>query len=151
MTDSDKQQTNLQARICDALVRVFDASPDPHDGDASDMYVVDVFGMSVLIRLRATDPEGSEVFIHIDTESTEPGPREVTARPDTASGFGFGCRPRADDWRRVAVARRAGYPSPTRDRVAARAAITFPGGCMDSPLMHPGHHVHVYAAGAWRP
>lgn len=35
-------------------MRVFDRSREPDTDDASDMYVLDVFGISVLVRLRST-------------------------------------------------------------------------------------------------
>jgi hypothetical protein len=35
----------------DATVRVFDRSREPDSDDASDMYVLDVFGICVLVRL----------------------------------------------------------------------------------------------------
>jgi hypothetical protein len=37
-----------------AQIRVFDRSDEPDSDDASDMYVIEVFGVSVLIRLRAS-------------------------------------------------------------------------------------------------
>ena len=38
----------------DATVRVFNRSIDVGSDDASDMYVLEVLGVSVLVRLRAT-------------------------------------------------------------------------------------------------
>jgi hypothetical protein len=42
--------------VRDAAVRVFDRSTEPDADDASDMYAAEVFGASVLIRRRTTDP-----------------------------------------------------------------------------------------------
>jgi hypothetical protein len=64
------------ARVRDAQFRVYDAAPDTND--ASDMYVIDVFGMSILVRLRATtnDPadgdQPPQLYVHIDNESRPP-------------------------------------------------------------------------------
>jgi hypothetical protein len=61
--------------VRDAVVRVFDRSDDPHSDDASDMYVLDVFGVSVLVRLRTTGdhPTGRpQLYIHIDNEDRQP-------------------------------------------------------------------------------
>jgi hypothetical protein len=61
--------------IRDAAVRVFDRSHEPDSDDASDMYVLDVFGISVLVRLRtgrvhpASRPQ---LYIHIDNEDRPP-------------------------------------------------------------------------------
>ena len=44
--------TEFTAR--DAMVRVFDRSTDVGSDDASDMYVLEVLGVSVLVRLRST-------------------------------------------------------------------------------------------------
>ena len=59
--------------IRDATVRVFDREPD--SDDASDMSVLDVFGISVLVRLRtsrARPPSRPQMFIHIDNEGRPP-------------------------------------------------------------------------------
>jgi hypothetical protein len=64
----------------DAQVRVFDRSTDAGStaagsDDASDMYVLEVFGVSVLVRLRATltDPTGRrQLYMHIDNEDRAP-------------------------------------------------------------------------------
>ena len=73
MTDPDREQAFLQIRVRDGLVRVFDASPDPADGDLSAMYVLEVFGLSILVPLRAADDsKGPEAYIHIDNEATHP-------------------------------------------------------------------------------
>jgi hypothetical protein len=56
--------------VRDAIVRVFDRDPDADD--ASDMYVLDVFGVSVLVRLRtarANPADRPQLYIHIDNES----------------------------------------------------------------------------------
>ena len=58
-----------------ANVRVFDRSPDAGSDDASDMYVLDVFGISVLVRLRTTRGHPAsrpQLYIHIDNEDREP-------------------------------------------------------------------------------
>jgi hypothetical protein len=38
----------------DAVVRVFTRSTEPGSDDASDVYVLEVFGVSILVRLRTT-------------------------------------------------------------------------------------------------
>lgn len=48
----------------DALIRIFDA--DPNEGDRSDMYVLDVFGVSINIYRRA---DGTKV--HVDSGDME--------------------------------------------------------------------------------
>ena len=58
--------------IRDATARVFDRSHEPASDDASDMYVLDVFGISVLVRLRTsrTHPASRpQLYIHIDNET----------------------------------------------------------------------------------
>jgi hypothetical protein len=65
--------TDFTAR--DAQVRVFDRSTDAGSDDASDMYVLDVFGVSVLVRLRTTSthPTGRrQLYVHIDNDDREP-------------------------------------------------------------------------------
>ena len=57
--------------IRDATVRVFDRSREPGSDDAGDMYVLDVFGVSVLVRLRTTRAHPAsrpQLYIHIDNE-----------------------------------------------------------------------------------
>ena len=56
-----------------AQIRVFDRSDEPDSDDASDMYVIDVFGVCVLIRLR-TPRAGNqpELYVHIDNEDRPP-------------------------------------------------------------------------------
>jgi hypothetical protein len=63
--------------VRDGVVRVFDGSPhsDPDSDDASDMYVLEVFGISVLLRLRTTrthPADRPQVFLHVDNEGREP-------------------------------------------------------------------------------
>jgi hypothetical protein len=56
-------------------VRVFDRSDDPGSDDASDMYVLEIFGVSVLVRLRTTRTNPAswpQLFVHIDNEGREP-------------------------------------------------------------------------------
>lgn len=56
-------------------MRVFDRSREPGSDDASDMYVLDVFGISVLVRLRTTRTHSAgrpQLYIHIDNESRPP-------------------------------------------------------------------------------
>ncbi|MEJ3741776.1 hypothetical protein WEI85_00540 [Actinomycetes bacterium KLBMP 9797] len=58
--------------VADAVVRVFDRNPD--SDDASDMYVLEVFGISVLVRLRATGTHPADqpqMFVHIDNETRD--------------------------------------------------------------------------------
>jgi hypothetical protein len=56
-------------RIEQAQIRVFDRSDQPDSDDASDMYVVEVFAVSVLIRLRRPRGGGQpELYVHIDNE-----------------------------------------------------------------------------------
>ena len=57
--------------VRDAQVRVFDRSTQPGVDDANDMYVLVVFGISVLIRLRTTRAHPAsrpQLYIHIDNE-----------------------------------------------------------------------------------
>jgi hypothetical protein len=59
--------------VRDAVVRVFDRSDNTDD--ASDMYVLDVFGISVLVRLRSTAGHPAsrpQLYIHIDNEARPP-------------------------------------------------------------------------------
>jgi hypothetical protein len=61
--------------VRDALVRVFDRGTEPGADDASDMYVLEVFGMSVLIRLRTTRAHPAsrpQLYIHVDNEDRQP-------------------------------------------------------------------------------
>lgn len=61
------------ARLRDAQIRVFDRSTETGSDDASDMYVVEVFGVSVLIRLRKPRRFGQpELYVHIDNEGRPP-------------------------------------------------------------------------------
>lgn len=58
--------------VADAVVRVYDRNPD--SDDASDMYVLEVFGISVLVRLRAVGPrltDRPQLYVHIDNESRD--------------------------------------------------------------------------------
>ncbi len=55
-------------RVRQAQIRVFDRSDD-----ASDMYVAEVFGVSVLIRLRTPRVgEAPELYVHIENEGRPP-------------------------------------------------------------------------------
>jgi hypothetical protein len=55
-------------RVRQAQIRVFDRSDD-----ASDIYVVEVFGVSVLIRLRTPRVgEAPELYVHIENEGRPP-------------------------------------------------------------------------------
>lgn len=57
-------------RVEQAQIRVFDRSDQPDSDDASDMYVVEVFGVSVLVRLRRPRGGGQpELYVHIDNET----------------------------------------------------------------------------------
>ena len=61
--------------VRDAVVRVFECSTEPGVDDASDMYVLDVFGVSVLIRLRTTRAHPAsrpQLYIHVDNEDRQP-------------------------------------------------------------------------------
>ncbi|GAA0908166.1 hypothetical protein [Virgisporangium aurantiacum] len=61
--------------VRDATVRVFDHSHEPDSDDASDMYVLDVFGISVLVRLRTSRAHPAsrpQLYIHIDNEARPP-------------------------------------------------------------------------------
>jgi hypothetical protein len=61
--------------VRDALVRVFDRSDNTDSDDASDMYVLDVFGISVLVRLRITAGHPAsrpQLYIHVDNEARPP-------------------------------------------------------------------------------
>lgn len=52
-----------------AQIRVFDRADAPDSDDASDMYVIEVFGVSALIRLRTPRGGGPpELYVHIDNE-----------------------------------------------------------------------------------
>ncbi len=60
-------------RVRDAVVRVFDRSDGVGSDDASDMYVLEVLGISVLIRLRVTDPDSlPQLYLHVDNETRPP-------------------------------------------------------------------------------
>jgi hypothetical protein len=61
--------------VRDAAVRVFDRGREPDSDDASDMYVLDVFGISVLVRLRTSRAHPAsrpQLYIHIDNEGRPP-------------------------------------------------------------------------------
>jgi hypothetical protein len=61
--------------VRDAHVRVFDRSTEPGVDEASDMYVLEVFGVSVLIRLRTTRAHPAsrpQLYIHVDNEDRQP-------------------------------------------------------------------------------
>jgi len=65
--------TEFAAR--DATVRVFNRSTDVGSDDASDMYVLEVLGVSVLVRLRTTGAHAGgrpQLYVHIDNETREP-------------------------------------------------------------------------------
>ncbi len=78
--DEPDQRASTADRIVDftvrdATVRVFDRSTDVGSDDASDMYVLDVFGVSVLVRLRTTRTHPAtrpQLYVHVDNESREP-------------------------------------------------------------------------------
>jgi len=56
-------------------VRVFNRSTDVGSDDASDMYVLEVLGVSVLVRLRATGAHSGsrpQLYLHVDNETREP-------------------------------------------------------------------------------
>jgi hypothetical protein len=59
--------------VRDATVRVFDR--EPGSDDASDMYVLELFGISVLVRLRTSRAHPAsrpQLYIHIDNEGRPP-------------------------------------------------------------------------------
>jgi hypothetical protein len=61
--------------VRDAVVRVFDRSSEPGVDDASDMYVLEVFGISVLVRLRTTREHPThrpQLYVHVDNEDRPP-------------------------------------------------------------------------------
>ncbi|MFI6688066.1 hypothetical protein [Streptomyces sp. NPDC050485] len=59
-------------RIRDALITVVDASPE--DNTPSDVYEIQVFGVSVLIRRRAQWGPATEVpYVHIEDQGEGPG------------------------------------------------------------------------------
>jgi hypothetical protein len=58
--------------VRDAEIRVFDRSDEPDSDDANDMYVIEVFGVSVLIRLRTPHGDEPDVYVHIDNEGRRP-------------------------------------------------------------------------------
>ena len=61
--------------VRDANVRVFDHSREPGSDDASDMYVLELFGISVLVRLRTSRAHPAsrpQLYIHIDNEGRPP-------------------------------------------------------------------------------
>ena len=59
--------------VRDAEVRVLDQSTEPDTDDASDMYVLEVFGVSVLIRLRTVDTgDDPQLYVHVDNENRPP-------------------------------------------------------------------------------
>jgi hypothetical protein len=60
-------------RVRQAQSRVFDRSDEPDSDDASGMYVVEVFGVSVLIRLGTPRVgEAPELYVHIENEGRPP-------------------------------------------------------------------------------
>ncbi len=60
-------------RVRQVQIRVFDRSDEPDSDDASDMYVVEVFGVCVLIRLRSPRVgEAPELYVHIDNDARPP-------------------------------------------------------------------------------
>ncbi|MDT5029181.1 MAG: hypothetical protein QOE61_5607 [Micromonosporaceae bacterium] len=60
-------------RVRQAQIKVFDRSVEPDNDDASDVYVVEVFGVSVLIRLHTPRvAEAPELYVHIDNEGRPP-------------------------------------------------------------------------------
>lgn len=65
-------------QVRDAEIRVFNQDPGPESDDASDMYVLEVFGLSLLVRLRRgdlTEPGGLDTpYVHIDNEGGPHGP-----------------------------------------------------------------------------
>jgi len=62
-----------ELRVRDAVVRVFDRSHGVGSDDASDMYVLEVLGISVVIRLRVTDPDSlPQLYLHGDNEDRPP-------------------------------------------------------------------------------
>jgi hypothetical protein len=60
-------------RVRQAQIRVFDRSDEADSDDASGMYVVEVFGVSVLIRLRTPRVgEAPELYVQIENEGRPP-------------------------------------------------------------------------------
>lgn len=72
-------------RVRDAELRIFDRAPDTTDG--SDMYVLDVFGVSLRIRLRHIEPHIADrtrtatvlkrPHVHVDPEHSPHGVLQV--------------------------------------------------------------------------
>lgn len=62
-------------RVRDAEIRVYNQDHESDSDDASDMYVMEVFGLSLLIRVRKGDPNDRDnpdaPFVHIDNEHRE--------------------------------------------------------------------------------
>lgn len=62
--------------VRDSEIRVYNLDTEPESDDASDMYVMEVFGLALRIRLRRSDPDDSAApaapSIHIDNEDREP-------------------------------------------------------------------------------
>ncbi|MFK3983097.1 hypothetical protein ACI2K4_22305 [Micromonospora sp. NPDC050397] len=74
--------------VGDAVVRLFDRSADLGSDDASDMYVLEVAGISVLVRFRTTrtNPMSRpQLYVHIENEGRGPTELavEVSNRGDT--------------------------------------------------------------------
>jgi hypothetical protein len=54
-------------KVRDAEIHIYD--PEPGTDDVSDTYVLDVFGLSLLMRIGRGQPD--EVYVHIDTETDD--------------------------------------------------------------------------------
>lgn len=71
-------------RVRDAEVRVYNQDNGTGSDEASDMYVMEVLGVSLLIRARTGDPNNPDnpdsLFIHIDNEDPEPCTLAVEVR-----------------------------------------------------------------------
>src|SRR5262249_3950293 len=67
--------------------RIFPASPEA--GDRSDMYVLDVLGLTVEVRVRDQD-----TFVHIDGD----GQGEIQRRPVVVEVFNGGENPYGEEW-----------------------------------------------------
>jgi len=61
-----------EVTVRDAAVRVFEQATDPDTDDASDMYVLDAHGVSILLRRKLNTAgrpqDGSHLFVHLDRE-----------------------------------------------------------------------------------